>query len=77
MASFKMGAIWWHKFYFAGQEIRESSKSTLKTVAKAAEQQRRHELEGRERSRRRNDHGDRRSSRPTDAPSLQSHSHES
>jgi hypothetical protein len=37
MASFKMGGIWWYKFYFAGQEIRESSKSTSKTVAKAAE----------------------------------------
>jgi hypothetical protein len=32
-------------FYFAGQEIRESSKSTSKTVAKNAEQQRRRELE--------------------------------
>jgi hypothetical protein len=37
--------VWWYKFYFAGQEIRESSKSTSKTVAKNAEQQRRRELE--------------------------------
>jgi hypothetical protein len=45
MAAFKRGGIWWYKFYFAGQEIRESSKSTSKTVAKTAEQQRRRELE--------------------------------
>lgn len=45
MASFKRGGICWYKFYFAGQEIRESSKSTSNTVAKAAEQQRRRELE--------------------------------
>ena len=45
MASFKRGGIWWYKFYFAGQEIRESSKSTSKAVAKAAEVQRRRELE--------------------------------
>ena len=45
MAPFKSGGVWWYKFYFAGQEIRESSKSTSKIVAKAAEQQRRRELE--------------------------------
>jgi hypothetical protein len=45
MAPFKRGGVWWYKFYFAGQEIRESSKSTSKIVAKAAEQQRRRELE--------------------------------
>jgi hypothetical protein len=38
MASFKRSGIWWYKFYFAGQEIREASKWTSKTVAKAAEQ---------------------------------------
>jgi hypothetical protein len=41
MALFKRGGVWWYKFYFAGQPIRESSKSTSKTVAKNAEQQRR------------------------------------
>ncbi len=45
MAIFPRGKIWWYKFYFAGQEIRESSKSTSKTVAKNAENQRRRELE--------------------------------
>jgi integrase len=45
MASFKRGEVWWYKFYFAGELIRESSKSSSKTVAKAAEQQRRRELE--------------------------------
>ena len=45
MALFKRGGVWWYKFYFAGQPIRESSKSTSKTIAKSAEQQRRRELE--------------------------------
>jgi integrase len=45
MAQFRRGQVWWYKFYIAGQEIRESSKSTSKTVAKGAEQQRRRELE--------------------------------
>lgn len=45
MAVFKRGEIWWYKFYFAGRPIRESSKSTSKTLAKAAEQQRKRELE--------------------------------
>jgi hypothetical protein len=42
---FPRGKIYWYKFYFAGQLIRESSKSTSKTVAKNAESQRRRELE--------------------------------
>jgi integrase len=41
----KPSAVWWYKFYFAGQFIRESSKSTSKTLAKQAEQKRRRELE--------------------------------
>jgi hypothetical protein len=45
MAVFKRGGVWWYKFYFAGQFIRESSKSTSKTVARDAENQRRRELE--------------------------------
>lgn len=45
MAIFPRGKIYWYKFYFAGQLIRESSKSTSKTVAKNAENQRRRELE--------------------------------
>jgi hypothetical protein len=45
MALLKRGGVWWYKFYFAGQPIRESSRSTSKTVAKRAEQKRRRELE--------------------------------
>ncbi len=45
MAVFKRGGVWWYKFYFAGQFIRESSRSTSKTVAKNSEAQRRRELE--------------------------------
>jgi integrase len=37
--------VWWYKFYFAGQCIRESSKTTSKTLAKQAEQKRHRELE--------------------------------
>lgn len=45
MGVFQRGRIWWYKFYFAGREITESSKSRSKTVAKEAEKQRRRELE--------------------------------
>jgi hypothetical protein len=45
MAVFKRGDVWWYKFYFAGRLIRESTKSTSKTIAKTAEQQRRRDLE--------------------------------
>jgi integrase len=41
----KPAAVWWYKFYFAGQCIRESAKTTSKTLAKQAEQNRRRELE--------------------------------
>jgi integrase len=42
---YKRGDVWWYKFRFAGQMIRESSKSDSKTVAKEAERARRRELE--------------------------------
>jgi len=45
MALFKRGNIWWYEFWFAGRRVRESSKTGSKTVAKAAEQKRRRELE--------------------------------
>jgi integrase len=47
MALFKRpdSEFWWYKFQFAGRPVRESAKTTSKTVAKAAEQQRRRELE--------------------------------
>jgi integrase len=46
MSVYKRGGVWWYKFRFAGQMIRESSKSESKTVAKDAERSRRSELEG-------------------------------
>ena len=45
MSVYRRGDIWWYKFRFAGQMIRESSKSDSKTVAKDAERIRRRELE--------------------------------
>jgi integrase len=41
------GDTWWFKFKWAGQVIRESTKSTSKTLAKDAERARRRELEER------------------------------
>src|SRR5664279_993937 len=45
MALFQRGNIWWYEFWFAGRRIQGSSKSASKTVARAAEQNRRRELE--------------------------------
>jgi integrase len=45
MSLSERGKIWWYEFWFAGQRIQESSKSSSKTVARAAEQKRRRELE--------------------------------
>lgn len=45
MSVYKRGDMWWYKFRFAGQVIRESSKSNSKTVAREAERARRRELE--------------------------------
>jgi hypothetical protein len=42
---YKRGDVWWYKFRFGGQTIRESSKSESKTVAREAERARRRELE--------------------------------
>ena len=46
MSLYRRGDVWWYKFRFAGQVVRESSKSASKTVAKDAERARRRELEG-------------------------------
>lgn len=46
MSLYKGGDVWWYKFRFAGQVVRESSKSESKTVAKDAERARHRELEG-------------------------------
>jgi integrase len=45
MSLYKRGDVWWYKFEFAGQAIRESSKSESKTVARDAEFARRRQLE--------------------------------
>ena len=45
MSLLKRGKIWWYEFWFAGQRIQKSSKSSSKTVARAAKQRRRRELE--------------------------------
>ena len=45
MSLLRRGDIWWYEFWFAGRRVQESSKSTSKTVAKTAEQNRRRELE--------------------------------
>src|SRR5262249_5934380 len=45
MSLFQRGDVWWYKFRFANRLIRESTKSTSKTVAKDAEKKRRRELE--------------------------------
>jgi len=45
MSLHKRGNVWWFKFKFAGQLIRESSKSGNKNIAKDAERARRRELE--------------------------------
>jgi integrase len=45
MSVYKRGDVWWYKFRFANQVVRESSKSPSKTVAREAEQRRRRELE--------------------------------
>ncbi len=45
MSVYRRGQVWWYEFRFCGQFIRESSKSTSKTVAREAERQRRRQLE--------------------------------
>jgi len=45
MSVYRRGETWWFKFKFAGQTIRESAKTSSKTVAKSAERTRRRELE--------------------------------
>jgi integrase len=45
MSVSRRGNLFWYKFRFAGQMIRESSKSESKTLAKEAERARRRELE--------------------------------
>ena len=45
MAVFKRGNIWWYEFIFAGRRVRESGKTSRKTIAIESERNRRMELE--------------------------------
>jgi integrase len=45
MALFRRGKVWWFKFKFEGQLIRESAKTASKPIARDAERVRRRELE--------------------------------
>src|ERR1019366_3413179 len=45
MALSKRGNVWWYEFLFARRRVRESAKTTSKTMAKQAEKNRRRELE--------------------------------
>jgi len=42
---YRRGDTWWYKFRFAGQTIRETAKTSSKTVAREAERARRRQLE--------------------------------
>lgn len=45
MSVYRRGDVWWYKFRFNGQAIRESADTGSKTVAREAERVRRRELE--------------------------------
>lgn len=45
MSVYKRGAVYWYEFSFAGSRVRESSKSSSRTLAREAERARRRELE--------------------------------
>lgn len=45
MAVYKRGGVWWYEFIFAGKRIRESAKTSRKTIAVESERQRKLELE--------------------------------
>jgi integrase len=45
MAVYKRGGAWWYEFIFAGKRVRESAKTSRKTIAVEAERQRRLDLE--------------------------------
>jgi len=45
MALYKRGNTWWYEFTYAGKRIRQSAKTTRKTIAVEAEKRRRLELE--------------------------------
>ncbi len=42
---YKRGDVWWYEFIFAGRRVRESAKTSRKTIAIESERNRRLELE--------------------------------
>jgi hypothetical protein len=45
MSVFRRGKVYWFEFSIQGQRIRESAKTSSKSIAREAERQRRHSLE--------------------------------
>ena len=45
MSVYRRGETYWYKFWFANKLIRESAKTSSKTLAREAEKKRRRELE--------------------------------
>ena len=45
MSLYKRGNVWWYRFRFRGQHIRESTHSASKVLAERAEREHRHRLE--------------------------------
>lgn len=45
MAVYKRGQTWWYSFVFAGRRVQESAKTSSKTLAKQAEQNRLREMQ--------------------------------
>jgi integrase len=45
MSLFRRGKVWWYEFHFNGSRIRESARTSSKTIARQAELQRRRDLE--------------------------------
>src|SRR5262245_42491725 len=45
MAVYRRGGTWWYEFIFAGKRVRESAKTSRKTIALEAERKRKLELE--------------------------------
>jgi hypothetical protein len=45
MSLYRRGGVWWYKFKFSGQVIRESTRTDSKNIARDAERSRRRELE--------------------------------
>jgi hypothetical protein len=45
MSVYKRGSVWWFEFEFSGSRIRESARTSSKTIAQEAERARRRDLE--------------------------------